>query len=185
MTIIRAPRPANNFTIIKNEIVRDTKVSYRARGLLAYLLSQPDHWRTNSDRLTYPGTEGRDAIRSALKELSDVGYVVLVKRQRANGTWLTEWLVYDEPIANRTVDELWTNIEPCFEPTPEKPTSDNQALKKELLNNIVDKKSETLLKTQHVRLCTTCNGSGKNASTTKNGYIISKCGTCRGAGTEQ
>ena len=56
MTIIRAPRPENNFTIIKNEIVRDTKVSYRARGLLAYLLSQPDHWRTNSDRLTYPGT---------------------------------------------------------------------------------------------------------------------------------
>ena len=185
MTIIRAPRPHSNFTMLKNEIVRDSKITYRARGLLTYLLSQPDHWRTNSDRLSYPETEGRDAIRSALNELSNAGYLVLLKRQRANGTWVTEWLVYDEPTPNRSVDDLWTTLEPCFPPTPEKPTSVSQALKKELLSKYVDKKSETLLKTHGVQLCTTCNGSGKNASTTKNGYIITACGTCRGAGTKQ
>ena len=67
--------------MLKNEIVRDSNITYRARGLLTYLLSQPDHWRTNSDRLSYPATEGRDAIRSALNELSNAGYLVLLKRQ--------------------------------------------------------------------------------------------------------
>jgi hypothetical protein len=184
MTIIRAPRPERNFSIINNEIIRNQQLTYRARGILAFLLSQPDHWRTNTDRLAYPNTEGRDAIRSAMNELQLAGYVVLVKRQRANGQWLSEWLVYDEPAQNRSVDDLWITSTNDTLPKPEKPTSDNQALKERLTNKIDVKESQTLLKTMTVTLCTTCNGSGKNASTTNKGYIISICGTCKGAGTQ-
>jgi hypothetical protein len=184
MTIIRAPRPERNFSIINNEIIRNQQLTYRARGILAFLLSQPDHWRTNTDRLAYPGTEGRDAIRSAMNELQEAGYVVLLKRQRANGQWLSEWLVYDEPAQNRSVDDLWiTSTNPTL-PKPEKPTSENQALKERLTNKIDAKKSQTLLKTMTVTLCTTCNGSGKNASTTNKGYLIKACGTCKGACTQ-
>jgi hypothetical protein len=184
MTIIRAPRPERNFSIINNEIIRNQQLTYRARGILTFLLSQPDHWRTNTDRLAYPGTEGRDAIRSAMNELQDAGYVVLLKRQRPNGQWLSEWLVYDEPVQNRSVDDLWiTSTNPTL-PKPEKPTSENQALKERLTNKIDAKKSQTLLKTMTTTLCTTCNGSGKNASTTNNGYLIKACGTCKGAGTQ-
>ena len=129
MTIIRAPRPECNFSIINNEIIRNQQLTYRARGILTFLLSQPDHWRTNTDRLAYPNTEGRDAIRSAMNELQLAGYVVLVKRQRANGQWLSEWLVYDEPAQNRSVDDLWITSTNDTLPKPEKPTSENQALK--------------------------------------------------------
>lgn len=180
MTIIRAPRPERNFTIISNAIVRDQKLTYRARGILAYLLSQPDHWRTNADRMQYPSTEGRDAIRSALNELEKAGYVVFVKRQTAKGTWLSEWLVYDEPVHNRTVDDLWTTEEKEPQPSPEKPTPDNQAIYKELINKIDAKKSERLLKTQLPSLCKTCAGSGKNVTTTIKGYQIGICSSCKG-----
>ena len=77
---------------------------------------------------------------------------------------------------------LWTTLEPCFPPTPEKPTSDNQALKKELLSKHLDKKSETLLKTQTVSLCTTCNGSGKKMCLVCDGKGNFFCGNCRGRG---
>jgi hypothetical protein len=180
VTIIRAPRPERNFTIISNAIVRDQKLTYRARGILAYLLSQPDHWRTNADRMQYPSTEGRDAIRSALNELEKAGYVVFVKRQTAKGTWLSEWLVYDEPVHNRTVDDLWTSKENGDQPSPEKPTPDNQAIYKELINKMDAKKSERLLKTQLPSLCKTCAGSGRNVTTTIKGYQIGICSSCKG-----
>lgn len=183
MTIIRAPRPNRNFTILNNDITRANNVTYRARGILAYLLSQPDHWRTNSDRLQYPGTEGRDAIRSALDELQRAGYVVFVTRQTAKGTWISEWLVYDEPVHNRPVDDLWTSKENGDEPTPEKPASENQAIYKELLSKMDAKKSETLLKSQEPSLCKTCAGSGRSVSSTIKGYKIGICNSCKGSAT--
>jgi hypothetical protein len=119
-----------------------------------------------------------------MNELQEAGYVVLLKRQRPNGQWLSEWLVYDEPLHNRSVDDLWISATNTELPKPEKPTSDNQALIQELTNKIDVKKSQTLLETMNTRLCTTCNGSGKNASTTNKGYLIKACGTCKGAGTQ-
>jgi len=34
-----------NFTVVPNEPVNDTRLSFEALGLLTYLLSRPDNWR--------------------------------------------------------------------------------------------------------------------------------------------
>ena len=62
MTIIRAPRPDSGFLIVANDVVRDSRLSYRARGTLLSILSRPDDWRTDAEQLVReaPGREKLD-----------------------------------------------------------------------------------------------------------------------------
>ncbi len=101
MSIRRAPRPESGFTLIRDEVLRDTRLSYRARGVLAAILSRPDNWRTDSEQLAKEGTEGRDAIRAALRELEQAGYIERIRAQVTTPTgkkvWNTETVVHDTP----------------------------------------------------------------------------------------
>ena len=48
--IIRERRP-NRYVVIPNEAVQNHALSFKARGVLAYLLSQPDHWTISGTAL--------------------------------------------------------------------------------------------------------------------------------------
>jgi hypothetical protein len=85
------------FTIVSNATVRDKKLSFRARGVLTWLLSQPDDWRCDATVIAANGTEGRDAVRTALRELKDLGYIRYVKEQSKDGKWGTRADVYERP----------------------------------------------------------------------------------------
>jgi len=95
--IIKTSRPSHNFTVVSNAVIRDECLSYRARGILIYLLSQPPDWETSSTRLALAAGEGRDAVRTALRELISVGYVTLRKEQTKAGRWVTTYTVTDTP----------------------------------------------------------------------------------------
>jgi hypothetical protein len=98
MSIIRSPRVESNFSVISNAVIRDSRLSYRARGILLEILSRPDNWRVSADSLARTGNEGRHAILTALKELRAVGYMKTEKRQLENGRFETISIVYDTPI---------------------------------------------------------------------------------------
>ena len=95
--ILHGPRPDRDFTVLPNSILRDEWISYRARGLLVYMLSQPPDWEVSSTRLAIESGEGRDAIRTALRELITVGYLDLVRTQDDAGRWGSEYRVTDTP----------------------------------------------------------------------------------------
>lgn len=97
--IRRAPRPESGFTIIRNTVLRDERLSYRARGVLAAILSRPDNWKITRDQLAAEGREGRDAIGSALRELEDAGYLERVRVQTGSGCWVTEVVCHDQPVS--------------------------------------------------------------------------------------
>ncbi len=96
--IIRSPRPARGWTEIQNDTLRDARLSYRARGVLARLLSNSDGWRMTAHELAdeSPG-EGRQAVLTALRELRSAGYIVQRRLQGEKGQWRTETYVYDTP----------------------------------------------------------------------------------------
>ena len=73
-----------DFTIIRNAWARDGRMSMRARGLLVQLLSHRPGWEVTIESLVRDNPEGRDAVRSAIHELEELGY--LVREQRREGT---------------------------------------------------------------------------------------------------
>lgn len=106
--IIRGPRPQGHFTILRNVVLRDERLSFRARGILACVLSRPDDWRTTSETLAKQsgGREGRDAIRSALKELEMAGYLRRYKvNDKVTGQITTVTYIFDEPTENGLTED--------------------------------------------------------------------------------
>jgi hypothetical protein len=97
VTIIRAPRE-DRFTVLNRSIIADDRLSYRALGLLVYLLDKPDNWRVEATDLGRGDSrEGRDAIRTALTELAERGYLVRRRLRNDKGQWLTETYLYETP----------------------------------------------------------------------------------------
>ena len=103
MSTIRRRRPKYEFTQIPNAALRDYRLSWRARGLLAELLSYPPGYEITVDELVKRArrqggrVEGRDAMRAAVRELKAVGYITSTKRQDERGRWITEVEVGDDP----------------------------------------------------------------------------------------
>lgn len=98
--IIRAPRPRENFTVIRNDVLTDNRLGWRARGLLVYLLSKPDNWRTTTANLASQSPDGIHAVRSAMTQLETYGYIRRIKQQDSAGLWSTHTLIYDQPVDN-------------------------------------------------------------------------------------
>lgn len=72
-TIIKRGKTAD-YTIISNEALRDNRLSWKAKGLLSYIMSLPQEWKLNVKDLTTRSTDGRTATAAALNELIDAGY---------------------------------------------------------------------------------------------------------------
>lgn len=128
MSIVRAPRPTTGFTLVSNSTLQDERLSYRARGVLAAILSRPDGWETNSDQLAQQGREGRDAVRAALTELEEAGYLRRERVQNLRGQWVTQTHVFDSP----TTDSQASGDQPTTgNQASDNRASVNQALKRE------------------------------------------------------
>lgn len=101
---IHRSHPESGFAIIPDATLRDPRLSYAARGVLAEILSRPDDWVTTADRIwrrarSERGTsgEGRGALRKIFTELASAGYLYRRDCQRDGGRWVTELHVFDAP----------------------------------------------------------------------------------------
>lgn len=112
MSIIRAPRPESGFVQIRNEVARDSRISYKARGILLEILSRPDNWETSADALAASGPDGRTAVLSGLRELRDAGYLETTRQRRDDGTFNTVSIAYDTPQIERPESGFPTSDNP-------------------------------------------------------------------------
>lgn len=67
---------SKNFSIVSNDILRDTNLSMKARFMLVYMLSLADTWEYSVAGLAKTIGCGKDAITSGIKELEEHGYLV-------------------------------------------------------------------------------------------------------------
>lgn len=88
-------RTRDNFTIISNDIFKDRELSMKGRGLLCTMLSLPDNWRFSEKGLGSLFPDGQCALRSAIKELTELGYLMRsrVRKDGCIAGW--EWVISD------------------------------------------------------------------------------------------
>jgi hypothetical protein len=84
------------FTQIPNAWLRDARLSYKARGLLSELMSHTPGFEVSRERLSKNGQDGDRAIRSAIRELEDVGYLKRSQnRTEQNQFGVSVWVTQD------------------------------------------------------------------------------------------
>lgn len=86
-----------DFTVMSNYHLRDRNLSYKAKGLLSFMLSLPDDWDYSLKGLCAISKENRDAIRSTLKELQDNHYLEIEKVRGEKGYFEYNYLIYEKP----------------------------------------------------------------------------------------
>ncbi len=91
-------RKRSRYAIISNVPLNDERLSWEARGLLAWLLSKPDDWKVNLEAIIRCGLAGRDKVTRMFSELSNVGYLVRIKVRRDDGRFGWDSVVYEEPV---------------------------------------------------------------------------------------
>jgi len=111
----------DQFVQIPNAWLRDSRISLKARGLMAQIMTHREDWSLSINRLASDNGEGKHAIRQAIAELEKFGY-----------------LVRDQVNDKRFAEAIWTTHDP-FEiplaenPLSEIPLSENQTTKNNTL----------------------------------------------------
>jgi len=72
--VIRVQKSKNNFVTMDKEFLENGSLSWKAKGILAYLLSKPDNWKVIASNLVNSATDGKGSVYKGLKELSEWGY---------------------------------------------------------------------------------------------------------------
>lgn len=69
------------FTQVANCVLNDENLSFKAKGLFAYLYSKPDNWDFSYKRIAKDSLDGEDGVLAGLKELENAGYLLRRKLQ--------------------------------------------------------------------------------------------------------
>jgi len=90
---------ADNFTIISNDHLRDERLSWAARGLLAWLCSHAEGYDITEAAIVAAGPMKRDGIRTLLRELEGLGYLRRDRRSMIEGGSTVDYVLTDPTLA--------------------------------------------------------------------------------------
>lgn len=82
---------------MSNYHLKDRSLTYKAKGLLSFMLSLPDDWDYSLKGLCAISKESRDGIRSILKELQEHHYLEIEKTRGDKGYFEYNYLIYEIP----------------------------------------------------------------------------------------
>lgn len=108
--------------VMHRHALQNNKLSWKAKGLLAHMLSMPDDWTFYREELVKHSTDGIDAVRSGMQELEKHGYLKRERYQTANGQFDWQTTVYETPEQNK---KPLAEKPPVEKPLVENPPVDN------------------------------------------------------------
>lgn len=89
MSVYRIRKDRNNpYVMINKTFVHDERLSYKAKGILLYLLSRPDDWQVYEIEIMKHAKDGRDSVRGGIKELIEAGYIDRAQKRDENGKFV-------------------------------------------------------------------------------------------------
>ena len=126
----------SNFTVVSNDILMNNYMSMKATCLLMKMLGKPDNWDYTINGMRTFCSEGRDAIRSALKELEKFGYLERRKVRDSRGRYSDiEYIIYEEPISRSPRSAYPESENPSLDDPPsENPPVINKEINKKRNN---------------------------------------------------
>ena len=137
MAVFRVER-TRDYTVMSNHHLRNKELTLKAKGLLSQMLSLPEDWDYTLKGLAAINRESIDAIRTAVLELEQAGYIVRSRVRDERGCLRAcDYIVYERP------------QEKPPKPTWENPTQLNKEIQnKEKLNtDLILSESDAVRKT--------------------------------------
>ncbi|WP_088312247.1 DnaD domain-containing protein [Bacillus cereus] len=108
-----------NYTTINNTGLKDTRLSWKAKGILAYILTLPDDWIFYMEEVTKHSKDGIASLKAGMKELKECGYV---KRFpiKGEGGKISKWetIIYEVPQVEKPLVENQLVEKPSVENLP-------------------------------------------------------------------
>ncbi|WP_445290885.1 DnaD domain protein [Bacillus cereus] len=116
MGIIRVKKDSN-YSVINNTGLKDERLSWKAKGILAYALTLPDDWTFHISELARHAKDGEDSLRTGFKELKELGYVKRYPVRDGNTKKITRWdtEIYETPQRNMPQMENQDVVKPYEE----------------------------------------------------------------------
>jgi hypothetical protein len=97
--IIKIKRHEVSFVIIDKRPLEDGGLSWRAKGLLAYLLTKPDNWVVVAGELAHTSKDKRQSTQKAFRELREAGYATLEVVRDSDGRIVgKEWWIHEAAV---------------------------------------------------------------------------------------
>lgn len=126
MAVFRVEK-TKDFTVMSNYHLRDKNLSLKAKGLLSQMLSLPEKWDYTLAGLACINKESKDAIRSAVNELEQAGYITRRQTTTEGGRFgCNEYLIRERPVLPPPLSENpTTDSTPTELPVSENPTQLN------------------------------------------------------------
>ena len=157
MTVVKVNK-SDGFTVMSNHHLRNSALSFKARGLLSFMLSCPPSWDFSVEGLQRCAKDGRDSINSGLNELEKAGYLIRQKVRDKNGSFAgIEYVLYELP---QTVATSGKEKEAVHEPLEKMDTGSGKSETQKM-----DADSENVINT-------TFSPSTENPSMVKNEQIL-------------
>ena len=129
MNIIHHFDYQHSFTMIPNQILRDSRLSWGARGVMSFIVSQRSGYSISREELIDASPMGRDGIKSLLDELCRFGYLE-ISQSREGGKFGASIMVAKLPAVSHS--EPLTGLPLTAAPLTENPLT---PLNTKVINN--------------------------------------------------
>ncbi|MED2841268.1 DnaD domain-containing protein [Bacillus wiedmannii] len=89
----------NNYSVINNTGLKDKRLSWKAKGILAYILTLPDDWVFYREELSQHAKDGINSLRAGMQELKEYGYIKRFPIKDAKNK-IVRWetIIYEIPL---------------------------------------------------------------------------------------
>ena len=143
--LIRAQRTAGEYFTMSNHGINNDALSFKAKGLLAYLMSKPDKWEIRVSDLCKHAPDGEASIRAGLAELEKFGYLARKRENLPDGRFQWISVVSDKPLpASKRTSPDDRKLAPSSDfPQMEKPQMENHYPSINEYSNNDDSNNET------------------------------------------
>lgn len=136
MAILRKNKKSD-YTIIDNNIFKNSKLTLKAKGMICTMLSLPDNWQFSEDGLKELSNDSRTGIRSTLQELQEFGYLTRKQLKDDNGKFTNmEYTIYEEPLYQKPM-----SVKPMSEKKHNKILNNKELNNKYITTTVIENKN--------------------------------------------